>query len=308
MSESALDRLRVIESVILSSVYLQNFELENNMELIKEFFKTLIKYREYINREIVKIAVVLMEGAGVYLIARFVYDIEEYARVLGAIVALIAYLVSWMKSPQIKKTFAIAYTVFALIGAGLNVSRDYYKSIESNLNTYTEQKNALEAKLPAKLDMNCGKAADWLKLACADKQIQIDTEYRSANSSLLVEIANLSKPTQGISNLKLTTFFRWALVLLIAIAPGFLFVHVSTEEARIIAPPVDIPKKLPDSFNAFADLLESHFGFKKTTVRDWLRAQGWIQPSDIQKIVFEATSKLQSQVDLLQEHIQERQL
>ena len=68
------------------------------MEYFKEFFKTLVKYREYINREIVKIAVVLMEGAGVYLIARFVYDIEEYARILGAVVALIAYLVSWMKS------------------------------------------------------------------------------------------------------------------------------------------------------------------------------------------------------------------
>ncbi len=278
------------------------------MEYFKEFFSTLVKYREYINREIVKIAVVLMEGAGVYLIARFVYDIEEYARILGAIVALIAYLVSWMKSAQIKKTFAIAYTVFALIGAGLNVSRDYYKSIELSLSTYTDQKNALEVKLPAKLDMHCGNAADWLKLACADKQLQIDSEYRAANSDLLAEIANLPKPTQGISNLKLTTFFRWALVLLIAVAPGFLFVHVSTEEARIIAPIVEIPKKLPDSFNGFAELLESQFGFKKTTVRDWLRAQGWIQPSDLQKIVFEATSKLQSQVDLLQEHIAERQL
>lgn len=278
------------------------------MEFIKDFFNTLVKYREYINREIVKIAVVLMEGAGVYLIARFVYDIEEYARILGAVVALIAYLVSWMKSAQIKKTFAIAYTVFALIGAGLNVSRDYYKSIELSLNSYMEQKNALEAKLPAKLDMHCGTAADWLKLACADKQLQIDSEYRSANSDLLAEIANLPKPTQGISNLKLTTFFRWALVLLIAVAPGFLFVHVSTEEARIISPIVETPKKLPDSFNGFAELLESQFGFKKTTVRDWLRAQGWIQPSDLQKIVSEATSKLQSQVDLLQEHIAERQL
>lgn len=278
------------------------------MEIIKEFFRTLVKYREFINREIVKIAVVLMEGAGVFLIAQFVYDIKEYAFILGAIVALIAYLVSWMKSTQIKKTFAIAYTVFALIGAGLNVSRDYYKSIELNLNSYTEQKNALESKLPAKLDMNCGTAADWLKIACADKQLQVDTEYRAANSLLLSEIANLPTPIQGISNLKLTTFFRWALVLLIAIAPGFLFIHVSTEEARIIAPVVEVPKKLPDSFNGFAELLESHFGFKKTTVRDWLRAQGWIQPSDIQKIVSEATSKLQSQVDLLQEHIAERQL
>jgi len=278
------------------------------MEFIKEFFRTLVKYREYINREIVKIAVVLLEGGSAYLVVIYLYDNERYATIFGVITAIIGYLISWMKSKKLKITFAIAYTVFALIGAGLNVSRDYYKSIELNLNFYTEQKNALEAKLPVKLDMHCGTAADWLKLACADKQLQIDTEYRAANSALLADIANLPKPTQGISNLKLTTFFRWALVLLIAVAPGFLFVHVSTEEARIIAPIVEIPKKLPDSFNGFAELLESQFGFKKTTVRDWLRAQGWIQPSDLQKIVSEATSKLQSQVDLLQEHIAERQL
>lgn len=279
------------------------------MYFFKTIFESIAQYRQFIIREAVKIAVVAMEAGAVYLILKIVYEVEEYSVLSSAIFTVIAYLVSWMQNKQIKKTFAIAYTAFALIAACLNLSRDYYKSVESNQAAFEATILKLQSQLKPKVDLGCGKSVDeWAKIHCVDKQIRLDSAWIEANSDLLAEIKQTPKPTHSIASLPVTTFFRWLLVLLIAIAPGFLFLHVSTEDARIIESPVEIPKTLPDSFNQFAELLEKHFGFKKTTVRDWLRSQGWIQPSDRDKIVEEATKEHLSTIALLREHIAERQL